>query len=120
MERIMTRSPIQATMRKNVASHPSAIAPAPTCPVATPYVKNLTMVVAEELDRCCQKPVKRVRTQETTRQPNAALETTREGNGFTSLSDPLLVLSSCHPGKVASRRIAAMAATIEINLRELV
>lgn len=47
----------------------------------------------------------------------ATCETAREGNGLTSRSEPLPLISSCHPGKVERRRTTMSADAAEIILK---
>lgn len=62
------------------------------------------MVAVEADTMCCQNIDENAMIDETNMSKSATCETGREGKGLTSLSLPVSSISSCQPGKVASKR----------------
>ena len=112
--RIITSRPIVVTTIKPNPNQPSTMADEPTPLFTLPLPISWAMVLAATDAVCCHSTETRMKTHAMKMSANATCETAREGNGFTSFSDPVPSTSSCHPGKVARRikqknaRITAM------------
>lgn len=102
------------------ANHPSTIAAVPTCPETAPYVSVSAIDAVELLFICCQSTETKTNPNERLIIPKATCETGREGNGFTSTSDPPSFISECHPGNVDRSRKHPKARTIAIYLCRIV
>lgn len=115
MLRIMTSSPIVTTTRNPKPNQPSTIAEVPTPLLTLPLPMSCAIVLAATEAVCCHNTDTRTNTEDTKISARAACDTGREGNGFTSRSEPVASVSSCHPGNVASKmkqKKASMIATI--------
>lgn len=99
--RIMTSNPIVTiTIRAN-PNQPRTIAEVPTPLLTLPFPRSWAIVLAPTDAVCCHSTDTSTNTAATNIKARATCDTGREGKGFTSTSDPLGSVSSCHPGKVA-------------------
>ena len=108
--------PMGTMTRSAKPAQPKAIAVVPTPPATLPYAMAWA-VVAEATDAvCCQRIETNINNMASVDVAKALRETAREGNGFTSRSDPLSSTSSCHPGNVSIRKRVTSARTMAAML----
>lgn len=106
---------VTTTNRTN-PNQPSTIADVPTPLLTLPLPMSWAIVLAATDAVCCQRTETSTNTEAMKMRASAVCETGREGNGFTSTSEPDSSRSSCHPGKVASRMKQKKARTIATML----
>lgn len=117
----MTSSPIVTTTIKPNANQPRTIADDPIPLLTLPLPMSWAIVLAATDAVCCHNTETSTKTDETKMRASAAWDTGRDGNGFTSFSEPLASASSCHPGKVARRmkqKKARIMATMLVSLSD--
>lgn len=117
MLRIITSSPIVTTTNNPKPNHPRIIADVPTPLLTLPFPMSCAIVLAATDAVCCHNTDTRTKTDATKISARATCDTGREGNGFTSRSDPLASISSCQPGKVASKTKQKNARTMATILQ---
>lgn len=71
IDKIMTNKPTHAIISRAKESQPKTIAPAPTSPVAAPYVKTSAIVDAAAPAICCQKLASSAMMEDTVRDASA-------------------------------------------------
>lgn len=98
------------------ASHPNAIAAAPTRADAVPYANASIIEMVAPAERCCQKAESSPKPAATMVQAKATMTTGRDGNGFTLRSLPTESSSQCQPGKVDNRPVVTRAKIMEMKL----
>lgn len=103
-------------MNKANPNHPSIIAVVPTPDLTLPFPRSWAIVLAATDAVCCHKTETSTNTEATKMRARATWDTGLEGKGFTSLSEPLSSVSSCHPGKVARRMKQMKARTMATML----
>lgn len=97
----MTSRPTVTTTIRPKPNQPRTMADVPTPLLTLPLPISCAIVLAATDAVCCHNTETRTKTDETNMRANAAWDTGRDGNGFTSFSDPALSTSSCQPGNVA-------------------
>lgn len=102
--RIMTRSPMVTMISSVKLNHPMTMADVPTPERTLPFPKSCAMILAATDAVCCHSTDTSTKMEAMKMMASATWLTGRLGNGLISRSDPSLSSSSCHPGKVASRR----------------
>ena len=90
-------------MNSTKPNHPNIIAEVPTPLLTLPFPKSWATVLAATEAVCCQSTDTRTKTEATKMSAKAICETGLDGKGLTSCSEPRSSISSCQPGKVASR-----------------
>jgi len=115
--RIMTSNPMVTIISSANPNHPNIIAEVPTPDLTLPFPKSCAIVLAATDAVCCHSTETRTKTEAMKIRASATCETGREGKGLTSLSEPRSSVSSCQPGKVASRRNVTKARTMATMLR---
>lgn len=116
----MTNNPIVTIISSVKLNQPITIADDPTPDNTLPLARSCAMILAATDAVCCQRTETRTKMEAMKMIASATWLTGREGKGLTSRSEPSLSSSSCHPGKVASRRrqikakIMAMILEIEV------
>lgn len=110
MLKIITSSPIVTIINNANPNQPNIMAVAPTPLFTLPLPRSCAIVLAATEAVCCHSTDTSTNTEATKMRASATWETGREGNGFTSRSEPRSSVSSCQPGKVARR-------TKQINAR---
>lgn len=104
MLKIITSKPIVTIISSTKPNQPSTIALVPTPLLTEPLPRSCAMVAAATEAVCCHSTLTRTKMEAMKMSASATCDTGREGNGFTSTSEPVRrSRSSCHPGKVASR-----------------
>lgn len=101
---IMTNSPIVTMISKAKPNQPRTMAVVPTPLLTLPFPKSWAMMDAATEAVCCHSTDTRTNIEAMKMIARAIWETGREGKGLTSRSLPCASSSSCHPGKVASKR----------------
>lgn len=91
-------------MKKAKPNQPRSMADVPTPLFTLPFPRSCAIVLAATDAVCCQRTDTRMKTDATKISARATCDTGRDGNGFTSMSEPCWLSSSCQPGKVARRR----------------
>ena len=107
---------IAATTNMLRLTQPRAIAVAPTSLLTVPYPISWAVVATATEAVCCHIMDTNAIREHKMSAESTILKTGREGKGFTSLSEPRSSVSSCQPGKVASRAVAITARTIAMIL----
>ena len=112
----MTNNPIVTNTNSPNENQPNTIALVPTPLFTLPLPKSWAICDAATDAVCCHSTLTSTKTDAMKMRARAICETGREGKGLTSTSDPVRAsISSCQPGKVASRMKqtkAKMMATI--------
>ena len=98
---IMISSPMVTMMNSENPNQPSIIAAVPTPLLTLPLPKSCATVDAATDAVCCHNTDTSTKIDEMKMRARAIWLTGREGNGFTSMSEPASSRSSCQPGKVA-------------------
>lgn len=88
----------------------------PTPLLTLPLPRSCTMVDAATEAVCCHMMLTSTKTDEMNTVAKAAWDTGLDGNGLTSVSEPLAEVSVCQPGKVARRRKVRKARTMATML----
>jgi len=101
---IMTSSPMVTMMSSVKLNQPMTMALVPTPLLTEPLPKSCAMMLAATDAVCCHSTDTSTKMLAMKMMASATCDTGRDGNGFTSRSDPSLSSSSCQPGKVARRR----------------
>jgi len=114
----MTSRPIVTNMNNANPNQPSTIAAVPTPLFTLPFPKSWAICEAATDAVCCHNTDTRTKIEAMKMSASATCETGRDGNGLTSISDPVLPsCSSCHPGNVARSRKVMKARTMAMILR---
>lgn len=116
MLKMMSKRPNVTTTSKPKPNQPRIMATVPTPLLTLPLPRSCTIVDAATAAVCCHMMLTSTKTDEMKMVARAAWETAREGNGFTSVSEPPAVVSVCQPGKVARRRKVRKARTMATML----
>jgi hypothetical protein len=101
---IMTSRPIVTMMSSVKLNQPMTMALDPTPLSTAPLPKSWAIMLAATEAVCCHSTDTRTKIDAMKMMASATWETGRDGNGFTSRSEPSESSSSCQPGKVARRR----------------
>ena len=112
MLNIKTNNPMVTMISKAKPNQPRIIAAVPTPDFTLPLPKSCAIVLAATEAVCCHSTETSTKTLATNIKARAIWETGRDGKGLISRSEPWSSVSSCQPGKVASRIKQAKARTI--------
>ena len=114
--RIITSKPIVTMMSSVKLNQPMTMALVPTPLLTLPLPKSWAMTDAATDAVCCHNTETRTKMAAMKMMASATCETGRDGNGFTSRSEPSESVSSCHTGKVARRRTQMKAKMMAMML----